>query len=58
MRDGASPCPARVMSTVFAAAPVTLPAQRAAAASGVSEMEAAAALRPALGGGSGTSRGR
>lgn len=58
MRDGASPCPARFIRVGSAAAPVTLPAQRAAAASGVSEMEVAAALPPALAGGGGTSRGR
>lgn len=53
MRDGASPFLARLLSVGFAAAPVTAPAQGTAAAPGMAETEAAAALGPALGGGRG-----
>lgn len=53
MRDGASHFPARLLSMGFAAAPVTVPAQGATAAPGMTEAEAAAALGPALGGGRG-----
>lgn len=53
VRDGASPFLARLLSVGFAAAPVTAPAQGAAAAPGMAETEAAAALGPALGGGRG-----